>query len=661
MSQRFSKYYYQIPVLLGIAMLLGVYVIGRSFFTFNLREIKSFTDITSAQIAIRLDEQLNAHLNALYLLRDGFSDHDVTSRQEFQTETEHILTFFKGFQAINFIDTTGIIRWVTPLEGNEMVVNRDLHTHEFANTTFQAAEDTRRDRLTPPLILWQGGMGLATYLPIIHDGRFRGYLNGVIRFNNFLEAYLHEGNLDQFHIAFEYKNTTLYEVNGFPTLPSLKLQSRHPVKYHDKTLMVSVSPHQSLINHFKSPATIFYYITGILVSLILPTILFIALRHQAALHDSYRALEASETRYRDIFTQSHDAIYRTTLDGVLTIANPAALTMLGITEDQLGKINVTSFYRQEEDRRELVRRILAEGQVTDFAVPLILPDGRHLDGLLSATAVWDDGGQNISGIQGIVQDITRLKQQEQDLKAALKREKEARQVITNIVFNLSHEIRTPLNSILGYAEMLKDSLEHQLDEEHLEAFQVLKANGHRLSRTISEILDYASVSGGDYDMMPEKVNVETGVQQALKEYDHIIQVRQNNIHLKTCGDNGIIWADKYIVKQVIYNLIHNALVFTYSGEVHITLSPLADGVRLRIQDTGIGMKPGFQDRMFDLFAQESTGLDRKFEGLGLGLSLVKLYVDRLQGTVTIESEWGQGTVAIVELPRASSAIDSTDV
>lgn len=253
------------------------------------------------------------------------------------------------------------------------------------------------------------------------------------------------------------------------------------------------------------------------------------------------------------------------------------------------------------------------------------------------------------------------------LEESLTRLKELDQLKSNFLATVSHELRTPLTSIIGYAEMLIEGLAGPLEAEQLEYLQTIMDKGERLLHLITTILDTSRMESGRLQIEAEKVKIEEVFTTALSSI--IPQAKKKGISVAVDGELSVREAvlDPQRLQQILVNLLSNSVKFTPEGGAITLAAKEADDVPSRAQgrfdgpesyfaiivrDTGIGIPADSLERIFDSFYQVDGSATREFGGVGLGLSIVKSYVEAHGGEITCESEVGKGTTFKILLPRA---------
>jgi PAS domain S-box-containing protein len=261
----------------------------------------------------------------------------------------------------------------------------------------------------------------------------------------------------------------------------------------------------------------------------------------------------------------------------------------------------------------------------------------------------------VESVSSIVQDITDRKLIEQRLRESEAAALAASQSKSEFLANMSHEIRTPMAAILGYADVLLGHLE---DPDNRNCVMIMKTNGEHLLSLINDILDLSRIEAGKLDVELQ----ECELPQLIADIESLMQVRaaEKKVSFRVEFDGLVprrIQTDPMRLRQVLINLVGNAIKFTHEGEVCLKVSFIdaADPpvVEVAIVDTGIGIAREQQDRLFKPFSQADTSVTRKYGGSGLGLAISQRLVEMLSGEINFESEFGKGSTFYLRVPVGS--------
>lgn len=256
--------------------------------------------------------------------------------------------------------------------------------------------------------------------------------------------------------------------------------------------------------------------------------------------------------------------------------------------------------------------------------------------------LFDNSGNLIGAIE-ISHDITRLKIAEEELTEAKDRAEKSDKLKTEFLAQISHEIRTPINSMLTFTSIIEEETANLVDEELKNSFKIIGKAGNRIIRTTDLVLDMAELQAGSYETDNEPVDIYDIVDDIVIEYTHFAREKKIDFEIIKKTENSIVYADRYSVVQILKNIIHNALTYTFEGYVKVHINKENERVIVNIIDTGIGISEEYMPRLYEPFSQEDQGFTRRFEGSGLGLALAKKYCEINNIQITVNSIKGNGT------------------
>ena len=304
-----------------------------------------------------------------------------------------------------------------------------------------------------------------------------------------------------------------------------------------------------------------------------------------------------------------------------------------------------------------LRRVLRTGRGFQKESLRYSTDGKAIPCLQMVTPLKDAEG-NIVGIIEDFRDIRIIKRAEERLRKAhemLKRKKEQLEKLNNLkslFLNItSHELRTPMAAIKGYAQLLEMDLSDKLDEKQKNILHTIVRNIDRLDRLINDILDVSRLESGTLKIVPEKCRIEEIIDRAIETMRGQAQMKDIKIEKLVEYDLPELFIDKYRMEQVVTNLLSNAIKFSNrNSRIIVRASKKGDKVVLEIQDFGRGIPKNKLKKIFEPFYQVDSGMDRKFGGAGLGLTIVKGIVEAHGGNIEVESKVREGTTFRIILP-----------
>ena len=242
------------------------------------------------------------------------------------------------------------------------------------------------------------------------------------------------------------------------------------------------------------------------------------------------------------------------------------------------------------------------------------------------------------------------------LEIALKKAEDASLAKTRFLNNMSHDIRTPMNAILGYAQIMEDELNRKEIPEVSEHLEKLQQSGNLLLSIINNVLDMARIESGRMELDENYCRIEDVWKSLFAVFDENAMKKNIALHYAMNVEHEHVLTDVIKVKEILVNILSNAIKYTpVGGSVMVDVDELPCDesgymiVKIRVSDTGIGMSQDYQTKIFEAFTREQNTTKSKIAGTGLGMSIVKKYVDLLEGTINVESELGKGSTFTVTL------------
>jgi PAS domain S-box-containing protein len=400
---------------------------------------------------------------------------------------------------------------------------------------------------------------------------------------------------------------------------------------------------------------------AIVLQLFLAVAIFISLpvasiqRHRRqmlqSMTEANAAVARSEARFRQLAENAQDMIVHSNLRGIIQYVSPACVAMLGYTTEELvGREGMTTVH---EDDREAIRALVVEqiahmtahrdNGPTRIEYRAIRKDGQVI-WLESRPGLQRDPLTGaLTGITDIVRDVTEHKAMERQLREARNEAEAAAAVKGEFLANMSHELRTPLTSVLGFARLVDD--EPDLSPDARRFIGRVLSGGKALLTTINDILDFSKLEAGQLELKLEPVAPDQIIDEVLDLFS--LEAEAKGVPLRAEGLARLpsdLMIDSGRLRQVLLNLIGNAVKFTEAGE--ITVSARYDDadhrLHLAVADTGPGIAAEDVDLLFRRFSQVDAGLTRKHGGTGLGLAICKGLVEAMGGQIGVVSVPGQG-------------------
>ena len=221
---------------------------------------------------------------------------------------------------------------------------------------------------------------------------------------------------------------------------------------------------------------------------------------------------------------------------------------------------------------------------------------------------------------------------------------------TDFLARMSHELRTPLNSIIGFADVLLMGIDGDLTERMIEDLQLIRSGGYHLRDIIGDILDMSKIEAGRLELIYEEFDVRRVASELMATATPLAEQKGLSLRLDIAENLEPLVADRTRIRQVLWNIIGNAIKFTDHGSITVAVKPENGDVRFSVIDTGIGIRPENLTRIFDHFSQIDPGRRESISGTGLGLSISKSLVELHGGRIWVESEAGRGSTFQFTIP-----------
>lgn len=375
---------------------------------------------------------------------------------------------------------------------------------------------------------------------------------------------------------------------------------------------------------------------------------------------SEKALKKSEEKFRTSMEVNPVAII-INKSGKFVYANSAAEKLVGYTKNEIEKLNIWDLIHPDYvNLLDVYQKPFIEGNlIPKYIVKFLTKEsGTRWGKVKIKNYNLDEIPHSIIAIE----DITHQVEIERELKEAKEKAEQSERLKTIVLNNLGHELRTPLNGILGFAQILDSEfrtysnnieLNETIDEkkerinEQSEMLSYIIQSGKRLQNSINALLHLSELEIGSIELNLEPINLVNLVKTYFSSLEDLIKNKNISLSIHSSYDELVVEVDEYFMSQIIFNLVDNAVKFTDRGEIRIELSEhYQDDIYwaiLNVIDSGTGISEDNISKIFEVFRQGSEGIERKFEGIGIGLYITQKMMNILGGKISVESRVNHGS------------------
>ncbi len=363
-------------------------------------------------------------------------------------------------------------------------------------------------------------------------------------------------------------------------------------------------------------------------------------------------LKQSEELFKLLFDTAPIGMIIISNDGKAIKSNKAFCNTIGYEWHEIVGSNIKYIFNGSKSGDvKSTFQLMRDNESLDTECNLIKKDGRRIAAILKATKIPDENGKREHNLVQVL-DITEFKRAQNEIVEALDKATESERLKSAFLAQMSHEIRTPLNVILPSIPIIAEELGDK-DEEISSILASVENASKRLQNTIDMILSLSAVQSGSYKPKCETFDLTEDIKNLTKEFIPVTKEKGLQLYFTNKSQSSEISADRYTVNQIFQNLIGNAVKYTETGQIIVTVEDYQKTrVIVKVEDTGIGISSKYVKNLFSPFSQEDTGRTRKYEGNGLGLALVKEYVKINRGEISVQSEKNVGSTFSVHFEKS---------
>lgn len=363
--------------------------------------------------------------------------------------------------------------------------------------------------------------------------------------------------------------------------------------------------------------------------------------------NALQAMRENEMKYRELADMLPQSIFETDEKGNYTYVNKAWIKKFGFTQEEIEQgLNIMDTLVSDGSDK-----IILDNKLESTEFNGLTKQKKQFPALVYSNKIQQ--GCIAVGIRGIIIDITERRKYIEALKREKAKAEQSDKLKSSFLANMSHEIRTPMNAIIGFSDLLASD---ELDEkDRKEYIRHIRNSGELLLNIINDIIDIAKIEAGEVKIIRQDCNINEMLHEAFVTHQDILKRSKKDQYIqlklsKGTENNFLIKSDPFRIKQIVSNLISNAIKFTDYGEINFGYQLNQGEILFYVKDTGIGMPSDKIEIVFERFRQIEDSSVRNYGGTGLGLSITKNLIELLGGKIWLESEEKKGSVFYFTLP-----------
>jgi len=622
----------------------------------------------------RLRAQVEGYVSADIQLVRGMIAALTANLEMSQAEYSQLVELAMGRhqEFLNIAAAPGlIVNRVFPYEKNKAALGLDYNKNEAQRAAAYQVRDTGEMVLAGPINLVQGGTGFVARFPVwdTRNGQrqFWGLVAAVIDANL---LYQEAGLLDpDLHIDVALVGKDGKGADGELFFGDAAVLDDSPIlmdiQLPSGSWQLATRPKGgwALTADDMWPRRIAFFIVGLLI--LIPTVAAGRLSDtRRTAINTLKRREAELERLSLVAKHASDSIILSTPDGHIQWVNEGFTRMTGYSFDEAVGQHVGQLLNSANTNPDTIQEMISQRNLGNrFHCQIInkTKDGRDIWVGTNIFPIKDEDG-NVTMNIGIERDITLTKNHEKELAEAKLVAEKADRAKSEFLANMSHEIRTPMNGILGMADVLNES---ELSIDDRQCVDTIRNSGYALLKIINDILDLSRLESGKLEVSEVDFNLRRCVDGAVELLRR--KAEQKGILLAVEYAEGLptyVRSDDGRLRQIIVNLVGNAVKFTSEGGVWVVVEPDAaeNGIVISVRDTGIGITPEQAKRIFDRFSQADAATTRAFGGTGLGLTISSMLARRMGGSITLCPEYKDGAcfIAKIETKEAQGRQSETE-
>ena len=683
------------PFIVGNTALIGTVILWHALDYQDTLRVQHLVEAQFDSLHGQTETELRHVQESLLRMADRWRASGRTPEDMWYDDATNYVNNLKCLDLIAWVDARNRVRRIISSSVTDNQLKNVIDHNQILRDLIRDSQDLNRSMVittqsqsasSSPNAIW---LSIPLSINKKDDGCFLITVNLQRIMANILDHSPLEGQI----ITIDQSNDVIYANRLDLTGGNPALRQTAEVPFFDSAWTLYDTPTKKWVSQQRSWLPEMTLGTGILLSILVMIVIQLVLKTRntyreiaevnTSLKTEMRYRAHSEQALRDtlalqqaILDNASHSIVSATKEGIIQVFNRAAEQMTGYKASEMeGKKTPEVFHdpqeviaRAEELSRQLGRHIEPGFEVfTTIPTLGIAPkderqwtyvkkDGTRLPVLLSVTAIRDTNG-TITGYMGLAGDITERLKAEENLRKAKEAAEGANRAKSEFLAAMSHELRTPLNAIIGFSQgLISRTDRHPLNTHQKDRLEKIHVSGLHLLGLINDILDIAKIESGQVDVKPREFDIHEMLTEIHGLVSGLITEKKDvEVRIDVESDLPNIHTDREKLKQVLMNLATNAIKFTEQGSVALTARIQDDRFIFSVRDTGIGIPKDQLEHIFDRFYQIRQATTQSMKGTGLGLTICKQFIELLNGTISVTSVVGKGSVFEVCVPQNAMA------